>query len=310
MNGLSKDAVSWLTVDIDSAGQRIDNFLARVLKGVPKSHLYRILRTGEVRVNKGRVGAETRLAVGDVVRVPPIRHASRSPVARTVPRSAPKITVLYEDDAILAIDKPAGLAVHGGSGISFGLIEQLRASREDRFLELAHRLDRDTSGVLLLAKKRTALIALHEQLRNGEFDKRYLVLVRGRWRDAKRIVRLSLHKFLTREGERRVRVDDEGRESETVFYRRKSWTNHDPPLSLLEAELRTGRTHQIRVHLAALGHPIAGDDLYARRRPGDPPRPMLHAWRLQFRHPETGAEMSFEVPPPPDFTGFWEWLAS
>ena len=306
MNGLSKDAVSWLTVDIDSAGQRIDNFLARVLKGVPKSHLYRILRTGEVRVNKGRVGAETRLAVGDVVRVPPIRHASRSPVARTVPRSAPKITVLYEDDAILAIDKPAGLAVHGGSGISFGLIEQLRASREDRFLELAHRLDRDTSGVLLLAKKRTALIALHEQLRNGEFDKRYLVLVRGRWRDAKRIVRLSLHKFLTREGERRVRVDDEGRESETVFYRRKTWANHDPPLSLLEADLRTGRTHQIRVHLAHLGYPLAGDEKYgdyswnkvlAKEGLG---RMFLHAWKVSFRHPGGSKTCAIESRLPPE----------
>ena len=300
MNELSKDAVSWLTVDAGSAGQRIDNFLARVLKGVPKSHLYRILRTGEVRVNKGRVGAERRLAEGDVVRIPPVQHAARAPAARRVPNSAPKVVLLYEDDAIIAIDKPAGLAVHGGSGISYGLIEQLRATRGDRFIELVHRLDRDTSGVLLVAKKRSALIALHEQLRNGEFDKRYLVLVRGRWRDSKRAVRLSLQKFLTLEGERRVRVDDEGRPSETVFYRRKIWADHEPPLSLLEAELRTGRTHQIRVHLAHLGYPLAGDDKYGdyswnKVLMKDGLRRMfLHAWKVSFTHPDSGKTFDVE----------------
>src|SRR5438477_2931692 len=208
MNELSKDAVTWLTVGEESAGQRIDNFLARILKGVPKSHIYRILRTGEVRVNKARVDAEQRLGIGDVVRIPPIRTAALEMRPRAIPKTASKAQVLYEDDDILAIDKPAGLAVHGGSGIAYGLIEQLRAARPNaRFLELVHRLDRDTSGVLLVAKKRAALVALPDQLRNGEFDKRYLVLVRGRWRDAKRAVRLSLHKFATRQGERRVRVE-------------------------------------------------------------------------------------------------------
>jgi 23S rRNA pseudouridine955/2504/2580 synthase len=316
MNELSKDAVSWLTVDADSAGQRVDNFLARVLKGVPKSHLYRIVRTGEVRVNKGRVRAETRLAAGDVVRVPPVRHSERASLPKIISKSTPTVPVLYEDESLLAIDKPAGLAVHGGSGISYGLIEQLRATHDARFLELVHRLDRDTSGVLLVAKKRAALVALHEQLRNGTFDKRYLVLVRGRWRDAKRVVRLSLHKYATAEGERRVRVDEAGRAAETVFYRRRVWNDHTAPLALLEAELRTGRTHQIRVHLAHLGYPLAGDDKY-----GDYAwnktlakeglkRMFLHAKTLAFTHPDGGRTVTVESKLPLELERYIQWLDS
>jgi 23S rRNA pseudouridine955/2504/2580 synthase len=205
------------------------------------------------------------------------------------------LRILFEDDAFLAVDKPAGLAVHGGSGIAHGLIEQLRAARPDaRFLELVHRLDRDTSGVLLIAKRRPALVALHAQLREGEFDKRYLVLVRGRWRDAKRVVELSLHKFATKEGERRVRVEEAGRHATTVFYRHRAWPEHDPPLALLEAELRTGRTHQIRVHLTHLGFPLAGDDKYGdfawnrTLTKAGLKRMFLHAWKLGFSHPMTG----------------------
>jgi 23S rRNA pseudouridine955/2504/2580 synthase len=311
MNELSKDAVTWLTVGEESAGQRIDNFLTRILKGVPKSHVYRILRTGEVRVNRGRVGAETRLVLGDVVRVPPVRVAKPATSLRPIPKTASKVPILYEDDAILAIDKPAGLAVHGGSGIAYGLIEQLRGARADaRFLELVHRLDRDTSGVLLVAKKRAALVALHDQLRNGEFDKRYLVLVRGRWRDAKRSVRLSLRKFATREGERRVRVDEGGREAETVFYRHRIWPDHDPPLALLEAELRTGRTHQIRVHLTHLGFPLAGDAKYGdfawnkALAKGGLRRMFLHAWKLSFVHPSTGQPLAVESELPSDLASY------
>jgi 23S rRNA pseudouridine955/2504/2580 synthase len=311
MNELSKDAVTWLTVGEESAGQRIDNFLVRILKGVPKSHVYRILRTGEVRVNKGRVGVEKRLAPGDVVRVPPVRLAKPAATSPSVPKTASKAPILYEDDAIIAIDKPAGLAVHGGSGIAYGLIEQLRAARADaRFLELVHRLDRDTSGVLLVAKRRAALVALHQQLRNGDFDKRYLVLVRGRWRDSKRAVRLSLHKFATREGERRVRVEEDGREAETVFHRRRIWGGHEPPLALLEAELRTGRTHQIRVHLTHLGFPLAGDDKYgdfvwnkALAKEGLR-RMFLHAWKLSFVHPTTGEPLAVESQLPSDLASF------
>lgn len=265
MNELSKDSVSWLTVGEESAGQRVDNYLTRILKGVPKSHIYRILRSGEVRVNKGRVRPDARLALGDSVRVPPVRTASASRVLQPSAhqkRAGASLKVLFEDDALIAIDKPSGLAVHGGSGISSGLIEQLRAARPDaRFLELVHRLDRETSGVMLVAKKRSALVGLHEQLRERGFDKRYLVLVRGRWRDQKRRVDLALHRFSTREGERRVRVaDDLGQASTTVFHRQATWFRRDPPLALLEAELLTGRTHQIRVHLAHLGFPLAGDE--------------------------------------------------
>src|SRR5512144_2849795 len=216
MNDLSKDAVSWLAVGDEGAGQRVDNFLLRLLKGVPKSHVYRILRSGEVRVNRGRVGPEARLAAGDVVRVPPIRVADPS---APVPVPHARVPILFEDEAIVVVDKPAGLAVHGGSGIAAGLIEQMRAARpEAKFLELVHRLDRDTSGVMLLAKKRAALVGLHAQLREGVVDKRYAVLVRGRWRDELRRVRLALHKFSTKEGERRVRVDDAaGQQAETIF---------------------------------------------------------------------------------------------
>jgi 23S rRNA pseudouridine955/2504/2580 synthase len=307
MNELSKDAVSWLTVDDEAAGQRIDNFLVRVLKGVPKSHVYRILRSGEVRVNKGRVGPDVRLAPGDVIRVPPVRTARPAATAAHEPVvRAFKPAILLEDDWLIAVDKPAGLAVHGGSGIAQGLIEQLRASRpKARLLELVHRLDRETSGVLLVAKKRTALTELHAQLRDGEIDKRYVALVRGPWPASKRVVDVPLHKFATAEGERRVRADAEGRESVTIFRREKAWPDHDPPLALLEAELKTGRTHQIRVHLAHIGHALAGDDKYgdfAWNRTlahAGLKRMFLHSRQLRFRHPASG-EPTLIASPLPD----------
>ena len=314
MNELSKDAVTWLTVGDDGAGQRIDNFLLRRLKGVPKSHVYRILRSGEVRVNKGRVGPDSRLVSGDVVRVPPVRTgiAPASGGSKVPARSPVQVPVLFEDEGLLVVDKPAGLAVHGGSGIAYGLIEQMRAARpEAKFLELVHRLDRDTSGVLLLAKKRAVLVDLHAQLRDGQVDKRYLVLVRGKWRDEKRRVRLSLHKFSTKEGERRVKVDeDDGQEAETIFRREAVWLAHDPPLALLEAELKTGRTHQIRVHLTHLGFPLAGDDKYGDfawnkvLAKAGLKRMFLHAKELSVTHPLTGERMKFESPLPRDLAGF------
>jgi len=310
MNDLSKDAVNWLTVGVDAEGQRVDNFLLKVLKGVPKSHVYRILRSGEVRVNRRRVGPDTRLAPGDRLRVPPIR-TSATDVSR--PRALPPgrgvavPPILYEDDALVALDKPAGLAVHGGSGVSHGLIERLRLARPDaRFLELVHRLDRETSGVLLVAKRRAALVALHAQLRESETDKRYLALVRGPWREAERTVVLSLSKFMTGEGERRVRVERTGRPARTVFRLQHRWPQTDPPVALVEAELDTGRTHQIRVHLAHIGHPLAGDDKYgdfawnrALARRGLK-RMFLHAHRIAFRHPSTEAPIAIESPLPAD----------
>jgi 23S rRNA pseudouridine955/2504/2580 synthase len=312
MNDLSKDAVNRLAVDEAGDGQRIDNFLVRVLKGVPKSHIYRILRSGEVRVNSKRVQPDVRLVSGDILRIPPIRTAAPGAhVGKPIPRPI-ALSILYEDEALIVIDKPSGLAVHGGSGVAFGLIEQLRAARPDaKFLELVHRLDRDTSGVILVAKKRAALVAMHAALRDGEVDKRYMVLVRGRWRDAKREVNLPLHKFLTGDGERRVRVEhDQGKTAKTVFYRRQLWTHGEPALALLEAELHTGRTHQIRVHLTHLGFPLAGDDKY-----GDfawnkvlakegLKRMFLHAWRLALAHPVDGRALEFEAPLPSDLAAY------
>ena len=312
MNGLSKDVVNHLAVDEAGEGQRVDNFQLRVLKGVPKSHIYRILRSGEVRVNRRRVRPDTRLAVGDDLRIPPVRVAAPQDPSRPLPARPIALPILYEDDALIAIDKPPGLAVHGGSGISFGLIERMRAARPDaRFLELVHRLDRDTSGVLLVAKKRAALLALHATLREGEADKRYVVLVKGRWRDAKRSVELPLAKFVTGGGERHVRVEHaSGRMARTVFYRRRVWPKTAPPLSLLEAELATGRTHQIRVHLTHLGFPLAGDDKYgdfawnkALAKQGLK-RMFLHAWRLSLPHPIEKRLLTIESPLPPDLGGF------
>jgi 23S rRNA pseudouridine955/2504/2580 synthase len=312
MNDLSKDAVNWLVVGEEAEGQRIDNFLLKVLKGVPKSHVYRILRSGEVRVNRRRVAPDARLTSGDRLRVPPIRAAAPAAHAGTAPAGAGAIPpILFEDDALIAVDKPAGLAVHGGSGISYGLIERLRQSRpEARFLELVHRLDRDTSGILLIAKKRAALIGLHAQLREGAMDKRYLVLVRGKWRDAVRAVELPLTKFVTGDGERRVRVEREGRNARTVFRLLRKWPDADPPTALLEAELDTGRTHQIRVHLTHIGFPLAGDDKY-----GDftwnrtlvkqgLKRMFLHAYRMRFAHPLTDEEITVDSPLPPELARF------
>jgi 23S rRNA pseudouridine955/2504/2580 synthase len=299
---ISPAAASWTEVGEDSAEQRIDNFLVRFLKGVPKSHLYRLLRTGQVRVNSRRVDATYRLQLGDRVRLPPVR--TTVPQGRQTASAGPSTArlsphTLLEDNALLVIDKPAGVAAHGGSGVSRGAIEQLRAERPDlRFLELVHRLDRDTSGVLLLAKKRSALTNLHAQIRAGEVKKSYLVLVRGNWSNETQHVRLPLSKHLTASGERRVNVSDDGSPSHTVFTRIRGF----PGYTLLHAALLTGRTHQIRVHLAHLGFPIAGDDKYGDfalnknlQRLGLK-RMFLHAARVELRHPITGNTTVVEAP--------------
>ena len=297
-----------LTIGEDDAGQRIDNFLLRICKGVPKSHIYRILRSGEVRVNKGRIDQLYRLKEGDVVRVPPIRLAEKP--SNHVPGA--EFAVVFEDAHLLVIDKPAGVAVHGGSGVSFGVIEQLRASRlQAKFLELVHRLDRETSGLLLLAKKRSALVSLHEQMRDGETDKRYLTMVSGDWRNQRQHIKLPLHKYTTADGERRVRVQADGMESHTVFSLKKKFKD----FALLEAELKTGRTHQIRVHLSSSGFPILGDDKYgdfglnrellkATETRGALKRMFLHAHQISFRHPETGETMKLNAPLPKECETF------
>jgi len=294
MNGLSKEYVTFLTIDESGENQRIDNFLFKLLKGVPKSHIYRILR-GEVRVNKKRVDQTYRLNIGDLLRIPPIRVADNQRSGEIhVP--AVEFPVLYEDDALLAVNKPSGVAVHGGSGVSFGVIEQLRRARpQAKFLELVHRLDRETSGVLLIAKKRSALTAMHEIMREGNSDKHYLALVLGTWKNARQHVKLALHKFDTPQGEKRVVVRDGGQPAHTIFELKQCWPETDmPALSLLDAQLKTGRTHQIRVHLSHLGFPIAGDDKYGDFAANKVlarlglKRMFLHAHSIAFAHPITG----------------------
>lgn len=313
MKGLSKDYASWHEVTDDAAGQRIDNYLTRLLKGVPKSHIYRIVRGGEVRVNSGRVAPQYRVHSGDRVRIPPIRVAQKAmPRSGARPGLQINVRVLYEDEVLLVVDKAAGVAVHGGSGISLGLIEQLRRARpEARFLELVHRLDRDTSGVLLLAKRRSVLTALHAQLRAGQVRKFYLTLVHGAWRGPSRDIRLPLNKYVLASGERRVSVKEGGLESHTRIRLRERRGEY----SLLEAELKTGRTHQIRVHLAHLGFPIAGDDKYGdfalnRKLAGEGLKRMfLHACKTVIEHPVTGADVAFEAPLPEELQRFLDQLA-
>ena len=306
-------AVSRIEIGEDEVGQRLDNFLIRRCKGVPKSHLYRILRSGEVRVNSGRVDATYRLQLGDSVRIPPIRVAERVESAiDEVAKQRVDLPIIYEDEAMLVIDKPEGIAVHGGSGVSFGVIEALRRQRPlAKFLELAHRLDRETSGVLLVGKKRLALTALHDMFREhgAGADKRYLVLVKGRWMNQTQHVRLPLHKYLTEGGERRVSVDAEGKPSHTVFRLLARWSG----MSLLEAQLKTGRTHQIRVHLAHLGFPILGDEKYGDfalnrdlKRDGLK-RMALHAWNIAFRHPLSAVPLSCRAPLP---AGIADYIAT
>ena len=308
MKDLSKDSVTWLEVGEESEGQRIDNFLLKIAKGVPKSHIYRVLRSGEVRVNKGRVQAEYRVKSGDRVRVPPMRTAERSTQAAVPPR---EFEIALEDEALIVVDKPSGTAVHGGSGVSFGVIEQLRRARPlAKFLELAHRLDRETSGLLVVAKKRLALTKLHDMFRDGGINKRYLALVKGRWRNELQHVKLPLHKYLTAEGERRVSVDAEGKAAHSIVRLVARWEN----FSLVEVELRTGRTHQIRVHLSHLGFPIAGDDKYGDfslnkdLQKAGLRRMFLHAAKLSLPHPLSGVPVVLESPLPLELRSFTDTL--
>jgi 23S rRNA pseudouridine955/2504/2580 synthase len=312
--------VSLLTVDGASEGQRLDNFLLRVCKGVPKTHVYRIIRSGEVRVNKGRAQVDTRLALGDVVRIPPIRLTDNAAPEATQQQSGPAHTpprefpILFEDDHLLAIDKPEGVAVHGGSGVSFGVIEQLRRARpQAKFLELVHRLDRDTSGILLIAKRRSALVNLQAQFKARETGKTYLALVKGAWNPKLKVIDLPLHKYLVNggeeDGERRVRVvtkeDPNGMRSITLVKVSKLLQlPTGDQVSLLEVTIKTGRTHQIRVHLAHHVHPILGDDKYGdfelnkRLAKAGMKRMYLHAWKLGFNHPATVQEITLQSASP------------
>jgi 23S rRNA pseudouridine955/2504/2580 synthase len=307
--GAPPAAVERLIIDEGSVGQRLDNFLLKVWKTVPKTHVYRVIRSGEVRVNKGRAQAETRLKLGDEVRLPPVRQSAQAPSAVVPGR---EFTVLLEDEHVLAIDKPSGVAVHGGSGVSFGVIEQLRSARpQARFLELVHRLDRDTSGVLLLAKKRSALTALQEQFRARETDKVYATIVYGAFPSGQKVIDVPLHKYLTAEGERRVRASHVGDELAKRSVTLARAVAVKGGFSLLDVTIKTGRTHQIRVHLAHAGFPLVGDDKYgdfalnkALAKAGRAQRLLLHARRLAFDHPATGERVVLEAAVPDEFQQF------
>ncbi|PQA80748.1 RluA family pseudouridine synthase [Limnohabitans sp. TS-CS-82] len=287
----------------------------RHLKGVPKTHVYRIIRSGEVRVNKGRASAEQRVETGDLVRLPPVRISAQVQAKADAPAPAREFPVLMEDEAMMAIDKPAGVAVHGGSGVSFGVIEQLRRARPaSTNLELVHRLDRETSGVLLVAKKRSALKHLQDQFRDRETGKTYMALVLGLWPSNKKVIDLPLMKYTVDtgvgEGERRVKVvgkdDPNGMRSITLVRVARTVG----PFTLLEVTIKTGRTHQIRVHLASQGHPIAGDDKYGEFEKNKQLQKMglkrmfLHAWQLKFQHPQSGRLVSLQAPLPPELQNF------
>lgn len=297
-------------IDVDDPGQRIDNYLTRVLKPVPKARIYRMLRRGEVRVNGGRVKPTYRVQAGDRIRIPPVRTGRRvqAPARYHLLEPLLRDGVLFEDQGLLILDKPAGVAVHGGSGVSFGLIEALRAERSERFLELAHRLDRDTSGCLIVAKSRRALRDVHALLRQRRVRKSYELLVSGCWPPDLETVELPLHRFVTASGERRVRAASHGKPARTTFHRVRTGRS----ATWMQARLHTGRTHQIRVHAAASGHPVLGDEKYASaasaacREEIGKVRLCLHASRLSFDW--QGASLRIEAALPAAFQDVWNRL--
>ena len=305
--------VRYLVVKEDAEGQRIDNFLLARLKGVPKSWVYRVLRRGEVRVNKGRVKPTRRLQIGDEVRIPPLRVSEREPGKGPGAGLRQRIadSIVYQDRDLLLIDKPSGIAVHGGSGVSFGVIEILRAIYPDApYLELAHRLDRDTSGCLMLAKRRSALRQLQKLQQAGQVEKRYLALLAGRWRKDRIIADAPLQKNTLRSGERVVRVNPTGKSAITHFRVLRRFQR----AMLVEARLETGRTHQIRVHAAHLGAPILGDEKYGDEqlnrefREWGLNRLFLHAWKLDFPWQERVGGFHFEAPLPAELDNCLEKL--
>ena len=309
---MSENSVQFITISPEEEGQRLDNFLMKWGKGVPKSHIYRIIRSGEIRINKKRAEVTSRIVAGDIIRIPPIRVASpESPAVlsavsiQNATKMVQNLPILYEDNALLIVNKPSGIAVHGGSGISLGLIEALRMVKPDlKFLELVHRLDRDTSGILMLAKKRSALTVLHEDIRNGNMDKRYIFVAHGSFNEGLGHIPLKypLHKYILANGERRVRVEDFGQASHTVI--KFLSQAHDGKCFVGEAQLRTGRTHQIRVQLQHHGYPILGDDKYGvleLDRAVKAKRLMLHAYKLAITHPLTKEKLSISAPVPEGF---------
>jgi 23S rRNA pseudouridine955/2504/2580 synthase len=288
-------------------GQRLDNFLGRILKDVPKTHIFRVIRKGEVRVNGKRAKPDQRLQASDIVRVPPVRTGAAAPPRRASPAMVQSLSgaIVYEDPRLLVIDKPAGVAVHGGSGVSFGVIEALRSARPDETLELVHRLDRDTSGLLLVARKPAALRTLHALMRDGEVDKKYLALVKGKWELGKKRIDVPLRTDTRVGGERTVRAHESGKEAVSVF---KPVQFFGKKASLVEVSLETGRTHQIRVHATHAGYPLAGDEKYGETEFNEKmkiyglSRMFLHAHHLSFVWPDTGVEFSVSAPLPAELS--------
>ncbi|EGY59720.1 RluA family pseudouridine synthase [Neisseria sp. GT4A_CT1] len=318
-HAISKDSVSLITVAEHEAGQRLDNYLIKILKGVPKSHIHRIIRAGEVRLNKKRCKPDSRIQTGDLLRIPPVRTAEKQRSSENRAQAVParEFTIIYEDDALLVIDKPAGIAVHGGSGVSFGVIEQIRRARpEARYLELVHRLDKDTSGLLMIAKKRSALVKLHEAIRNDHPKKIYLALGVGKLPNDSFHVKLPLFKYTGAQGEKMVRVSEDGQSAHTIFRVLNRFSDdllHQVGLShltLVQATLKTGRTHQIRVHLQSQQCPIAGDERYGdyqankRLQKLGLKRMFLHAAELHLDHPLTGEKLTLKAPLPQDLAQF------
>ena len=306
--------VQQLEVGERGEGQRLDNFLARNLEGVPKTHIFRVIRKGEVRVNGKRAKPDTRLLASDIVRVPPVRVGDAAPPRRAPPTLVEGVTgaIIFEDPRLIVIDKPAGVAVHGGSGVSFGVIEALRAARPDETLELVHRIDRDTSGLLLISRKPAALRTLHALMRDGQVEKRYLALVKGKWELGRKRIDVPLRTDIRVGGERTVKAHESGKEAVSVF---KPVQFFGKRASLMEVELETGRTHQIRVHAAHAGYPLAGDEKY-----GEPDfnekmavlglkRMFLHAHQLSFTWPDTGVEFNASAPLPADLSAVVDALA-
>ncbi len=318
-HAISKDSVSLITVAEHEAGQRLDNYLIKILKGIPKSHIHRIIRAGEVRLNKKRCKPDSRIQTGDLLRIPPVRTAEKQRSSENRAQAVParEFTIIYEDDALLVIDKPAGIAVHGGSGVSFGVIEQIRRARpEARYLELVHRLDKDTSGLLMIAKKRSALVKLHEAIRNDHPKKIYLALGVGKLPNDSFHVKLPLFKYTGAQGEKMVRVSEDGQSAHTIFRVLNRFSDdllHQVGLShltLVQATLKTGRTHQIRVHLQSQQCPIAGDERYGdyqankRLQKLGLKRMFLHAAELHLDHPLTGEKLILKAPLPQDLAQF------
>ena len=305
-NEFSINQVNFHNSSEKDEGQRLDNLLMKLLKGVPKSHIYRIIRDGEVRVNKKRAEAKYKVELNDLIRIPPIKVAIKENNENFIPVA--KFPIIFEDEYFLIIDKPDGVACHGGSGISFGVIEQLRQNTEhQKFLELAHRLDRDTSGILILAKKRLALVELQKIMRSGDMKKRYLALTIGVWKNNQENLKAPLTAYLTKEGERRVRVDRElGQYSQTNFTVMNKYTD----FTLVKADLKTGRTHQIRVHLQHLGYPIVGDKKYGdfelnkQLSKHGLKRMFLHAYEMEFIHPMTQEKIKLKAELPDHLTQF------